>query len=92
MLHAILQEEEEKRQLEMIESELDNMIESRYQKEEIPEVGAVALAGKKSKETITAADAIIDAIDMADAELKRVAEHEVYLYFCLIRAIIMCFV
>lgn len=92
MLHAILQEEEEKRQLEMIESELDNMIESRYQKEEIPEVGAVALAGKKSKETITAADAIIDAIDMADAELKRVAEHEVYLYFCLIIAIIMCFV
>ncbi|PRQ43668.1 putative transcription factor WD40-like family [Rosa chinensis] len=71
-----IEEEEEKRQLEMIESELDNMIESRYQKEEIPEVGAVALAGKKSKETITAADAIIDAIDMADAELKRLAEHE----------------
>ncbi|XP_050384368.1 uncharacterized protein LOC126800981 [Argentina anserina] len=71
-----IEEEEEKRQLEMIESELDNVIESRYQKEEIPEVGAVALVGKNSKETITAADAVIDAIDMAEAELKRLAEHE----------------
>lgn len=87
MLHAILQEEEEKRQLEMIESELDNVVESRYPKEEIPEVGAVALVGKTSKETVTAADAIIDAIDIADAELKRLAEHEVYLCLLLIMAI-----
>ncbi|KAL6141895.1 hypothetical protein ACLB2K_060181 [Fragaria x ananassa] len=71
-----IEEEEEKRQLEMIESELDNVVESRYPKEEIPEVGAVALVGKTSKETVTAADAIIDAIDIADAELKRLAEHE----------------
>ncbi|KAL6145646.1 hypothetical protein ACLB2K_056331 [Fragaria x ananassa] len=71
-----IEEEEEKRQLEMIESELDNVVESRYPKEEIPEVGAVALVGKTSKETVTAADAIIDAIDISDAELKRLAEHE----------------
>lgn len=36
----------------------------------------MALAGKKSQETLTATDAIIEALDMANAELKRIAEHE----------------
>lgn len=67
----------------MFESDLDNAFENKYAPmEEIPEEGAVALAGKKSKETITATDSIIDALDIAEVELKRIAEHEVCLVFC----------
>lgn len=83
MFHLKLQEEKEKRMEEMFESDLDNAFENRYApNEEIPEEGAVALAGKKSKETITATDSIIDALDIAEVELKRIAEHEVYFVFC----------
>ncbi|PQQ19784.1 WD repeat-containing protein 3 [Prunus yedoensis var. nudiflora] len=72
-----IEEEKEKRLEEMFESDLDNAFENRYApNEEIPEEGAVALAGKKSKETITATDSIIDALDIAEVELKRLAEHE----------------
>lgn len=84
MLHLKLQEEKEKRLEEMFESDLDNTFENRYaSKEEIPEEGAVALAGKKSKETITATDSIIDALDIAEVELTRIAEYEVHLVFAL---------
>lgn len=73
-----LQEEKEKRLEEMFESDLDNAFENRYApKEEVPEEGAVALAGKRTRETLTATDSIIDALDIADAELKRISEHEV---------------
>lgn len=73
-----LQEEKEKRLEEMFESDIDNAFENKYgSKEEIPEEGAVALAGKKTQETLTATDSIIEALDMADAELKRITEHEV---------------
>ena len=66
----------------MFESDLDNAFENKYvPKEEIPEEGAVALAGKKSMETISATDSIIDALDIAEAELKRIAEHEVSFCF-----------
>lgn len=62
----------------MFESDLDNAFENRYvPNEEIPEEGVVALAGKKTQETISATDLIIDALDMAEAELKRIAENEV---------------
>lgn len=62
----------------MFESDIDNAFENKYgPKEELPEEGAVALAGKKTQETLTATDSIIDALDMAEAELKRIAEHEV---------------
>ncbi|KAL6987316.1 Dip2/Utp12 protein [Sarracenia purpurea var. burkii] len=73
-----IEEEKEKRLEEMLESDFDNAYENRYtSKEELPEEGAVALAGKKTQETITATDSIIEALDMAEAELKRIAEHEV---------------
>lgn len=73
-----LQEEKEKRLEEMFEADLDNTFESRYApKEDLPEEGTVAIAGKKTKETLTATDCIIEALDMAEAELKRIAEHEV---------------
>lgn len=64
----------------MFESDLDNAFENKFMpKEEIPEEGAVALAGKKSQETLSATDSIIEALDLAEAELKRIAEHEVSL-------------
>lgn len=72
-----IEEEKEKRLEEMFESETDNAFENKYgTKEELPEEGAVALAGKRTQETLTASDSIIEALDMADAELKRIAEHE----------------
>lgn len=64
----------------MFEGDLDNAFGNRFvAKEEIPEEGAVALAGKKTQETLTATDSIIEALDLADIELKRIAEHEVFL-------------
>lgn len=72
-----IEEEKEKRLEQELETDLDNAFENRYApKEEIPEEGAVALAGKKSKETLSATDSIIDALDLAEVELKRIAEHE----------------
>ncbi|KAJ0079116.1 hypothetical protein Patl1_22579 [Pistacia atlantica] len=71
-------EGKEKRLEEMLESDLDNAIENRYApKEELPEEGAVALAGKKTQETLTATDLIIEALDIAEEELDRIAQHEV---------------
>lgn len=72
-----IEEEKEKRLEEMFETDLDNTLDNRYApKEELPEEGAVALAGKKTQETLNATDSIIEALDMAEAELKRIAEHE----------------
>ncbi|XP_060202194.1 uncharacterized protein LOC132630654 isoform X2 [Lycium barbarum] len=72
-----LEEEKEKRLEEMFESDIDNGFENKYgPKEELPEEGAVALVGKKTQETLTATDSIIEALDMAHAERKRIAEHQ----------------
>lgn len=72
-----IEEEKEKRLEEMFESDLDNAFGNKYvPKEEIPEEGAVALAGKKTQETLSATDSIIEALDIAEVELKRIAEHE----------------
>lgn len=74
-----VQEEKEKRLEELFESDLDNALESRYEpKEELPEEGAVAVAGKKTQETITATDSIIEALDTAEEELERIAINEVF--------------
>ncbi|KGN48472.2 WD repeat-containing protein 3 [Cucumis sativus] len=72
-----IEEEKEKRLEEMFEADLDNAFENKHMPtEEVPEEGVVALAGKKTQETISATDLIIDALDMAEAEAKRIAEHE----------------
>ncbi|XP_057721128.1 uncharacterized protein LOC130935409 [Arachis stenosperma] len=72
-----IEEEKEKRLEEMFEADLDNGFENKYApKEEVPEEGAVALAGKKTQETLTASDLIIERLDIAEAEKKRIAEHE----------------
>lgn len=72
-----LEEEKEKRLEEKFEADLDYTSENKYApKEEIPEEGAVALAGKKTEETLTATDLIIERLDIAEAEDKRIAEHQ----------------
>lgn len=77
-----MQEEKEKRLEEMFEADIDNAFENKYvSKEEIPEEGAVALAGKQTQETLSATDLIIERLDIAEAEEKRIAEHQVYNFF-----------
>lgn len=73
-----IEEEKEKRLEEIFESDFDNATENRYPVKEdvIPEEGAVALAGKRTQETLTATDSIIEALDIAEFEAKRIAEHE----------------
>ncbi|XP_043700893.1 WD repeat-containing protein 3 [Telopea speciosissima] len=73
-----IEEEKEKRLEEMFEADVDSSFESRHAlREVLPEEGAVGLAGKKTRETLTATDLIIDALDMAEEELKRMAQHKV---------------
>ncbi|KAL5065667.1 hypothetical protein RYX36_027404 [Vicia faba] len=72
-----IEEEKEKRLEEMFDADLDNAFENKYaQKEEIPEEGAVAVAGKKTQETLTATDLIIERLDIAENEKKRISEHQ----------------
>ncbi|KAK9755554.1 hypothetical protein RND81_01G034100 [Saponaria officinalis] len=72
-----IEEEKEKRLEEMFEADLDGAFENKYgPKEELPEEGAVAAAGKKTQETLTATDLILDALDMAEVETTRITEHE----------------
>lgn len=72
-----IEEEKEKRLEEMFDADLDNAFESNYApKEEIPEEGAVAVAGKKTEETLTATDLIIERLDIAENEKKRISEHQ----------------
>ncbi|KAE9590894.1 hypothetical protein Lalb_Chr20g0112421 [Lupinus albus] len=74
-----IEEEKEKRLEEIFEADLDNAFENKHvPKEEIPEEGAVALAGKKTQETLTATDLIIERLDIAEAENQQIAEHQVY--------------
>ncbi|XP_058083541.1 uncharacterized protein LOC131231393 isoform X2 [Magnolia sinica] len=72
-----IEEEKERRLDEMFESAFDDSFESRYApKEEVPEEGAVGLAGKKSQETLTATDLIIDALVAAEEESKLIDQHK----------------
>ena len=73
----ILQEEKEKRLEETFEADLDNDNEYRYgQKDDAPEEGSVGVPGRKTKETVTSADAIMDALDTAEEELKHLNQHK----------------
>ncbi|CAN0926194.1 WD repeat-containing protein 3 [Linum grandiflorum] len=72
-----IEEEKEKRLEEIFEAEQENPFENRsVPKEEVPEEGAVGVAGKKTQESLTATDVIVEALDMAEDELSRIAEHE----------------
>ncbi|XP_052880481.1 uncharacterized protein LOC108462016 [Gossypium arboreum] len=78
VLRSLFLLRKKKRRLgEIFEADIDNTFENKHiPKEELPEEGAVALAGKRNLETLTATDSIIDALDVAEVELKRIAEHE----------------
>jgi U3 small nucleolar RNA-associated protein 12 len=72
-----IEEEKEKRLEETFEADLDNDNEYRYgQKDDAPDEGSVGVPGRKTKETVTAADAIMDALDTAEEELKRLNQHK----------------
>ena len=73
-----MQEEKEKRLEQMFESDLDNACENMYPpKEELPEEGAVALADKKTQETLSTTNSSIDALDIGEDELNRITKHAV---------------
>lgn len=72
-----IEEEREKRLEETFEADLDNAVEDRYgKKDDAPEEGSVGVPGKKTKETVSATDAIIDALDTAEEEEKRLNEQK----------------
>ncbi|XP_010510338.1 PREDICTED: WD repeat-containing protein 3-like [Camelina sativa] len=72
-----LEEEKEKRLEELFESEIDNAsVDRNGPMEEIPEEGVAALAGKKTIETLSATDSIIEALDVAEDEKNRYAAYE----------------
>ncbi|XP_006651048.2 WD repeat-containing protein 3 [Oryza brachyantha] len=72
-----IEEEQEKRLEETFEADLDSTVDHRYgQKDGAPDEGSVGVPGRKTKETVTAADAIIDALDTAEEEVKRLHQHK----------------
>uniref|UniRef100_A0A0E0GGX2 Small-subunit processome Utp12 domain-containing protein n=1 Tax=Oryza nivara TaxID=4536 RepID=A0A0E0GGX2_ORYNI len=72
-----IEEEQEKRLEETFEADLDSAMDHKYgQKDGAPDEGSVGVPGRKTKETVTAADAIIDALDTAEEEVKRLDQHQ----------------
>jgi len=67
-------DEEQERRLEAV---LDEGIgeERRRPSSELPEDGEEGMAGRKTLETLTAADAIAEALELAEHEANRLAEH-----------------
>lgn len=66
-----LQEEREKRLETMFETTDDTREDGLQQGTEV--------GGKKSQETLSAADSIIEALDMAESEIERMTQHKVEL-------------
>eukprot|EP01018_Ginkgo_biloba_P035816 Gb_01027 [translate_table: standard] len=76
-----IEEEREKRLEAMFESGMDESADGQYApKEDFPEEGAVGLAGKRTQETVTATDSIIEALDMVEADYERLHQHEVFIW------------
>lgn len=72
-----IEEEREKRLDSMFESGLDDTTDGQFGfREDVPEEGAVGFAGKKTQETVTATDSILEALDTADAENDRLQQYE----------------
>lgn len=72
-----LEEEREKRLEALFDSGLDDAADTHhFPTRDIPEEGAVALAGRQTQEAVTAADSIIEALDLADMESERIQLHE----------------
>lgn len=72
-----IEEEREKRLEALFDTGQDSTADAHeLPNGEIPEEGAVALAGKQTQESVTAADSIIEALDLAEAEYERIHVHE----------------
>ncbi|CAN6916134.1 unnamed protein product [Brassica oleracea] len=72
-----LEEEKEKRLDELFESEIDSAAENRHgSEEEITEEGVAGLAKKTTVDVLSAADSIIEALELAENEKNRIAEYE----------------
>lgn len=69
-----VQEEREKRLETMFDAGLDD---GGRRPEDIPEEGAAGVAGRKTQDTISAVDSIIEALEMAESEIERLALHKV---------------
>uniref|UniRef100_A0A1D1Y8G0 WD repeat-containing protein 3 n=1 Tax=Anthurium amnicola TaxID=1678845 RepID=A0A1D1Y8G0_9ARAE len=70
------EEERENRLEEMLESDLGNINENIYGVQELPEDGSVRPTGIKTQERCNKADSIIEALDLAEAELKRMEQQK----------------
>ncbi|KAG6555190.1 hypothetical protein Mapa_003229 [Marchantia paleacea] len=69
-----LEEEREKRLETMFDAGLDDG--GPRPEEDIPEEGAAGVAGRKTQDTISAVDSIIEALEMAESEIERLALHK----------------
>ncbi|KAG4165650.1 hypothetical protein ERO13_A13G089800v2 [Gossypium hirsutum] len=75
VLRSLFLLRKKKRRLEEIfEADIDNTFENKH----IPNSrgGSCCISREEKLETLTATDSIIDALDVAEVELKRIAEHE----------------
>ncbi|XP_078448375.1 transducin family protein / WD-40 repeat family protein isoform X2 [Wolffia australiana] len=71
------EEEREKRVEEMLESDLSAVEEANFGvKQGLPEEGSARSSAKVTKDTLTKTDLLIEALDIAEEELKRLEEIE----------------
>lgn len=77
MWGQLLEQEEREKRLETMFEATDNRDDAQDQ--------AVEVGSKKTQETLTAADSIIEAVDMADSEIERLRLHKVtFTYNCVL--------
>ena len=75
-----LQEERERRLEKVLESDLGDISDTNFGfRREIPEEGSARSSSKVTPEVLSKTDLLIEALDIADVELKRQEEHEVLL-------------
>ncbi len=88
-----MEEERERRLESLFEEGLEDTNERRNAADALPDAppdeGTVGLAGRRTMATLGAAESIVDALEMAAAEVTRRAEHEaeaakVRLHACLL--------
>ncbi|CAM6097849.1 unnamed protein product [Calypogeia fissa] len=69
-----IEEEREKRLEAMFDAGLDDSRD--VSKDEVPDEGSVGVAGKKTQDTISAVDSIMEALEMAESEAARLSAHK----------------
>lgn len=62
----------------MFDAGVDDSRDGQYlSKNEVPDEGSVGVAGKKTQDTISAVDSIMEALEMAESEATRISAHKV---------------